>query len=636
MPRAAVAVLMLGILACAPRQPASVATPVLAAAARVPLESGLPGMDSVTGPLALTIRYPDEGATIAARDSTFLFGSAGTGRATLTVNGASVKVWPNGAWLAWVPLPDDTLMRFTAVAVSGTDSSRVTRTVRRPRRFVPPPMRAAWIDSSSLAPRGRVWWPVDEWLPLALRASPGSSVSLWQGGRLLAQLVPDHRLPQVDEGVRAFDRDTLNLRRSIPADRYEGRIRARNRLPGDSAWTLQVVNGADTVRMSWPIEFQQADTTLGVVELDDDPTGSGTTDGITVARALRGGTYTWFWPTGTHARADARVGADLRLALAPGVHAWVPAAEATVLRGVAAQHPVVGSLTLSSDSASVTLRIPLSDRIPFQVIESERRLDLVLYGAVSDANWVRYGPSDDSLVSAIAWTQDDPRGVVLSVSLSLPVWGYRVRYDHGDMLLEIHRPPALDGGHPMRGLLVVVDPGHPPVGATGPTGLWEPVPNLGIALKLRDLLAEAGARVVMTRTSDSAVDLYPRTRLADSLGADLLISVHNNALPDGVNPFTNNGTSVFYNHPRSIPLARAVDAELVKALGVRDLGYARGDLALVRPTWMPAILTEGLFIMLPEQEAALRSDKGQALYARGVFRGIEAFLKARRALTAGR
>ena len=44
---------------------------------------------------------------------------------------------------------------------------------------------------------------------------------------------------------------------------------------------------------------------------------------------------------------------------------------------------------------------------------------------------------------------------------------------------------------------------------------------------------------------------------------------------------------------------------------------------------MPAVLTEGLFMMLPRQEAALRSDEGQRLYARGVFEGIKAFLKER-------
>ncbi len=629
MLRPAAVIVILGLIGCAPTRPAANPAPVANVAAVPVAASGLPGMDSVSGPLDLVVRYPGEGATIAARDSTFLFGSTGTGRATLTVNGTPVKVWPNGAWLAWVPLPADTIMPFVVVAEADGNTTSVTRTVRRPRRFVPPP-GAVWVDTTSLSPRGQVWWPAGEWLPLALRAASGSSLSLWAGDTLLAQLVPDPRLTDVDEGIRAFDRDTANLRRSPVSDRYQGRLRPREHLAGDSSWVLQAVNGTDTVRMAWPMELRIADTTLGMVELNDDPSGSGTTDAITVARAVRGGTYTWFWPAGTHAWADARLGGDLRLALAPGIHAWVPAAEATVLHGVPAPHPVVGSLTLSSDSASVTLRIPLSDRIPFQVIESGQRLDLVLYGAVSDANWVRYGPSDDSLVTAIAWSQDDPRGVVLSVSLSLPVWGYRVRYDHGDMLLEIHRPPIIDAGHPLRNLLVVVDPGHPPVGATGPTGLFEPVPNLGIGLKLRDLLVEAGARVVMTRSSDSAVDLYPRTRLADSIGADLLISIHNNALPDGVNPFTNNGTSVFYNHPRSIPLARAVDAELVKALRVRDLGYARGDLALVRPTWMPAILTEGLFIMLPEQEAALRSEQGQALYAKGVFRGVELFLKQRR------
>jgi N-acetylmuramoyl-L-alanine amidase len=98
-----------------------------------------------------------------------------------------------------------------------------------------------------------------------------------------------------------------------------------------------------------------------------------------------------------------------------------------------------------------------------------------------------------------------------------------------------------------------------------------------------------------------------------------------------VNPLTNSGASVYYNHPWSLPLARAVQAELVRRLGVRDLGIGRGDLALVRTTWMPSILTEGLFIMVPEQEAALRSPQGQRLYAEAVVEGIRRFLRDREA-----
>ena len=93
------------------------------------------------------------------------------------------------------------------------------------------------------------------------------------------------------------------------------------------------------------------------------------------------------------------------------------------------------------------------------------------------------------------------------------------------------------------------------------------------------------------------MDLWPRVQLAEQAGAELLVSIHNNALPDGVNPFTNNGTSVYYNQPRSLPLARAIQAALVRRLGLRDLGFGRGDLALVRGTWMPSVLTEGLFMI---------------------------------------
>jgi N-acetylmuramoyl-L-alanine amidase len=136
-----------------------------------------------------------------------------------------------------------------------------------------------------------------------------------------------------------------------------------------------------------------------------------------------------------------------------------------------------------------------------------------------------------------------------------------------------------------------------------------------------------GATVIMTRDGPDDLELWPRVALADSVDAELLVSIHNNALPDGVNPFTNNGTSTFFNHPQSVPLARAVQDRLVANLGVRDLGVARGDLALVRPTWYPAILTEGLFMMLPDQESALRTAEGLQRYASGIVDGITTFLQ---------
>jgi N-acetylmuramoyl-L-alanine amidase len=216
--------------------------------------------------------------------------------------------------------------------------------------------------------------------------------------------------------------------------------------------------------------------------------------------------------------------------------------------------------------------------------------------------------------------------VTIRVDLAGELWGYRARWQGNDLVLDLRRPPRIDPAHPLAGRRIVVDPGHPPAGARGPTGLREAEANLAIALALRDLLTAEGAEVILTRDRDTALDLSSRTRLAESVDAELLVSIHNNALPDGVNPFTNSGSSVFYNHPHSEPLARAIQEAFGLELPVRVLGAARGDLALVRPTWMPAVLTEGLFMMLPDQEAALRSADGQLRYATAVRDGVLAFL----------
>jgi N-acetylmuramoyl-L-alanine amidase len=105
------------------------------------------------------------------------------------------------------------------------------------------------------------------------------------------------------------------------------------------------------------------------------------------------------------------------------------------------------------------------------------------------------------------------------------------------------------------------------------------------------------------------------------------VSLHNNAFPDGVDPFANNGTTSFFNAPQSLGLARAAQRELLRELGLRDLGIALADLALVRTTWMPSVLTETMFLMIPEQEAALRDPAAQDRIARAHLRAIESFLR---------
>lgn len=92
-------------------------------------------------------------------------------------------------------------------------------------------------------------------------------------------------------------------------------------------------------------------------------------------------------------------------------------------------------------------------------------------------------------------------------------------------------PPAKLPGGP---LVVVLDPGH---GGLDPGaekgGVTEKSIVLTFALELRDLLRRDGVEVVMTREEDIFVPLETRTSIARAAGADVFISLHADALPEG-------------------------------------------------------------------------------------------------------
>jgi N-acetylmuramoyl-L-alanine amidase len=69
---------------------------------------------------------------------------------------------------------------------------------------------------------------------------------------------------------------------------------------------------------------------------------------------------------------------------------------------------------------------------------------------------------------------------------------------------------------------------------------------------------------------------------------------------------------------------------MVRQMGLRDLGVYYDNLAVLRPTWMPSILCEGAFLMIPQQEAALRTPEFQDRYARGVADGLERYFEGLR------
>ncbi len=81
---------------------------------------------AVDGPLVLEVRYPGE-EPIAVRDSVSVWGTVGSGRAVLHVNGLPVPVAANGGFATFVPVPDGATPVLELRASKGADT--LTRSV---------------------------------------------------------------------------------------------------------------------------------------------------------------------------------------------------------------------------------------------------------------------------------------------------------------------------------------------------------------------------------------------------------------------------------------------------------------------------------------------------------------------------
>ncbi len=624
------------------------------------LEPGeLPPIPQVDGPLRIRVRYPAPRQRLAVRDSNFLFGTVGTGRARLWIDGEPVPVEPNGAFLAWLPVPassgrgDTAVYRLRAETATESDTARLP-VLLPPRPFVGPPGRV-WLDTMALAREAVRWALPDEPLSIAVRGAPGAE-AWFEAGGIRHPLHPDPGRSPGDSVQRYRARVPAGR---IWADGCAARAEAGEppcgAVPGraDSLpVALVATDGRDTVRLDrrWPLRLLEPHS-LPVARLLDLVDPEHGRPGAIVGRPTPTGTYRWAFAPGSEAEVDGRRGDRLRLRLAPDLHAWV-AFEATALLppGAPAPRGPVGDLRVEPGPEALTLRLPLRAPLPAAVDQPDARtLRLTLFGAFGETDRAAHGPSDP-LLASLGWEQRPGGRYRVTLRLAEPVWGWRLAYERGDaaayeglrtediaahrgsdpvLRLDVRRPPRIDRRRPLRGRRIAVDPGHPGAGAYGPTGYYEGEANLAVARKLVRLLAEEGARPALLRTDTLPVGLYERTERADAAEAELFVSIHNNALPDGIRPFGREGTSAYYYHAHSAELAAALQRGMLRAMGLRDLGIVWGNLAVLRAPSRPAALTEGAFMMLPAHEAALRTDEFQERYARGVAEGLEAFLRAR-------
>lgn len=221
--------------------------------------------------------------------------------------------------------------------------------------------------------------------------------------------------------------------------------------------------------------------------------------------------------------------------------------------------------------------------------------------------------------------------------------------------------------------VIVIDAGHGGIdpGAIGVGGIKEKDVTLEIALKLGRLIEKniKDVKVVYTRKTDKAVDLYKRGKIANELGGKLFISIHCNSTPQ--KPSNAEGYEVYLLRPGRTKEAIAIaerensviqyeenparyqkltdenfilvsmaqsaymkyseefsdilNKQMEDDLNIESKGVKQAGFYVLVGASMPSVLIETGFLSNYHDAAILKSEKGQESIAESIYEAVKRF-----------
>jgi N-acetylmuramoyl-L-alanine amidase len=193
---------------------------------------------------------------------------------------------------------------------------------------------------------------------------------------------------------------------------------------------------------------------------------------------------------------------------------------------------------------------------------------------------------------------------------------------------------------------ICLDPGHGGKDTGNRVG-WHYEKNytLPLAFELRDQLKKLGFNVILTRSTDTFVDLPARPAIANRAGADLFISLHFNATTNSPNAvqgpetycitpvgaLSSNSQGEGADHAatvanrledKSLLLAYQIQKSLVQNLDAEDRDLRRARFAVLRDAQMPAILIEGGYMTNPSEGKKIYDANYRKQMAAAIVKGI--------------
>jgi len=580
----------------------------------------------------INVIYPHADQQLPAVDSTFIFGNVTPG-SEISINGNAVEVHEDGGWLAFLPIQPGQF-QFNIVASTKTDTTMIAWPVQvGPAKLIDLGLRPAIPNMPN--PDSDIVYSVGDIFRFSFRA-PGGGIGWFKIGDSDSVAMYESNQDEYQFPISVFGEVSSGINYQSNLVTYSGYYRLKDGDAGSRAVDYWFNPGGISRRYAQYVTRRSTGNILTV--MPEFPPVIGELSGTShiIRTGVRKGYKLLYLPPGIKVLITGAERGYYKLRLGQGITGYTNIDSVTILpAGSEIPSGKVSYITVNETNKYLEISCDIGDRLPYEVTEclSTSSIDIDVFGVTGDVDRIRYNTFSES-VKIVRWSQ--PRDDIFRITIELAensMGGYKAFYVDTDFIFRIKKIPKLRRWpyKPFKGVKIVIDPGHShDSGAVGPTGLKEKDANLWIAHELREMLLKDGAEVIMTRYGHEHIPLYDRPKIAAKWDADILVSIHNDALPDGVNPFENNGVSVYYYHAHSKPLAEAVHGRMVKETRLPDHGLYYGNLVLTRPTEMPSILVECAFMMIPVQEAMLKTDKFQRKCAKAIMEGIKDYLKLSR------
>ena len=572
----------------------------------------------------LELSYPQKVSVINS-PNTYFIGNTNPG-SKVYINNVPAKV-TEGLFVKVMPLQTG-INNFKVKSVKDNLSAEKDFIITVPATEKSLPPKPLAIAPNSVKPGSNTIYSTGDFINVSFKGSPGGNASFSIGNKS----VPMTELPPETDTVKMLVLGEVYGRKSEPiAGIYNGVYEVQ---PGDTfnqtPLKLHLSDGKGNCKSllaSSKITTWKPDAIPTIAEIITDDTAVRTGPGDARLTPL---------PKGTRLHLTGYSDGYYRYRMSPELEGYISQKNIKILpKGTPIPFSEVRSMSINKTGNQLVTTIPLKTKLPFIVEQSvdQSKLTLFIYGAKADTDIIKYETTDEYIYQ-VKWSQPYTNVYKLDYYFkNTQQWGYDIQYTGSttngnlNLIFKIKYPPQVNSSMPLKDKIIAIDPGHGgwEKGSQGFGLISEKDVNLQISHKLAKILEKQGAKPVLLRTTDIAMGIYDRPDLAAKHNADILLSIHNNAIPDGRDPLIEHGTSCYYYHPMAFPLAETIHNKLLKDLKHPNFGLYYDNLALPREHRMPTILIEIAFMIHPDEYLQLIDENYQLKAADSIANGVKEF-----------